>query len=53
MHVDRVPQTKPLLMFKGFKKGDSCCCVEEKRYSLNVKVIFNPKAYANTQNLKG
>jgi len=40
-------------MFKGSEKGDSCCYAKEKRYSFNVNIIFNPKAYANTQNLKG
>jgi hypothetical protein len=39
-------------MFKGSEKGDSQRCTEEKQYSSDVSVIFNPKAYANTQNLK-
>jgi hypothetical protein len=38
---------------QGSEKEDSRRCTEEKRYSLDVNVIFNPKAYANTQNLKG
>jgi hypothetical protein len=40
-------------MFKGSEKGDSCRRAEEKTYSPDVNMIFNPKAYANTQNLKG
>jgi hypothetical protein len=39
-------------MFKGLEVEDSCCCIEEKRYSKDVSVIFNAKAYANTKNLK-
>jgi len=39
-------------MFKGLKVGDSCCCIKEKRYSKDVVVIFNSKAYTNTKNLK-
>jgi len=39
-------------MFKGIKIGDSYCYTEEKRYSKDVVVIFNVKAYANTKNLK-
>jgi hypothetical protein len=40
-------------MFKGSENGDSHHRIEEKRYSTDVSVIFNPKAYTNTQNLKG
>jgi hypothetical protein len=39
-------------MLKGSEVGDSCRCAEEKRYSKEVIVIFNAKAYANTENLK-
>lgn len=53
VHTNGVSRTKPLIMFKGSEKGDSRRRIEEKRYSLDVKVIFNLKAYANTQNLKG
>jgi hypothetical protein len=51
-HADRIPQTRPLIMFKGSEVGDSRRCAEEKRYSKDVNVIFNAKAYANTKNLK-
>jgi hypothetical protein len=53
VHADGIPRTKPLIMFKGSEKGDSRRRIEEKRYASDVNVIFNPKAYANTQNLKG
>ena len=39
-------------MFKGLEVGDSCYYAEEKRYSKEVNVIFNQKAYANTNNIK-
>jgi hypothetical protein len=39
-------------MFKGSEMGDSRRRLEEKKYSKDVVVIFNPKAYTNTQNLK-
>ena len=39
-------------MFKGLEVGDSCRQLEEKKYSKDVIVIFNQKAYANTKNLK-
>jgi hypothetical protein len=39
-------------MFKGAEVGDSRCRIEGKRYSKEVHVIFNKKAYANTKNLK-
>ena len=39
-------------MFKGSEIGDSRRRAEEKRYSKDVVVIFNTKAYANTKNLK-
>ena len=51
-YADGIPRTKLLIMFKGSEIRDSCCCAEEKRYSKDVVVIFNKKAYANTQNLK-
>jgi hypothetical protein len=39
-------------MFKGLEVGDSRRRAEEKRYSKDVNVIFNTKAYANTKNPK-
>jgi hypothetical protein len=41
-----------LIMFKGLETRDSCYYTKEKRYSKDVVVIFNKKAYANTKNLK-
>ena len=52
MHANGIPHTKPLIMFKGLETRDSRHHVEEKRYPKDVVVIFNPKAYANTKNLK-
>jgi hypothetical protein len=52
VHADGIPWTRPLLMFKGSEVGDSRRRIEEKRYSKDVSVIFNAKAYANTKNLK-
>jgi len=51
-YADGIPRTRPLVMFKGLEIGDSRCRAEEKRYSKDVVVIFNSKAYANTKNLK-
>jgi len=39
-------------MFKGSVKGDSRRRVKALKYSKDVEVIFNPKAYANTENLR-
>jgi hypothetical protein len=52
VHANGIPHTKPLIMFKGLETRDSQRRVEEKRYLKDVVVIFNKKAYANTQNLK-
>jgi hypothetical protein len=41
--VDRVIQCKPLLIFKGKPKEDSCQKAEQKRYHPSVVVIFNEK----------
>jgi hypothetical protein len=52
VHADGIPRTNPLIMFKDSEIGDSRRRAEEKRYSKDVVVIFNKKAYANTKNLK-
>ena len=39
-------------MFRGAIAGDARRKAEAKRYVKGVAVIFNPKAYANRENLK-
>jgi hypothetical protein len=39
-------------MFKGAIKGDLRRRTKSLKYSKEVEVIFNLKAYANTENLK-
>jgi hypothetical protein len=39
-------------MFQGAVKGDYRRKAEAKLYAKGVTVIFNPKAYANRENLK-
>jgi hypothetical protein len=45
--ADGINRLKPLLIFHGVEKGDSRRREEEKRYSPDVKVLWNPKTYAN------
>jgi hypothetical protein len=53
LHADGIPCCRPLLIFHGKsdKRGfhiDSSLRAEYKKYDKRVKVIFNPKAYSNT-----
>jgi hypothetical protein len=48
--ADGVDRCKPLLKFKGKPKAKGPRITEMKKYHLNVVVIFNKKAYANTAN---
>jgi hypothetical protein len=52
IHADGKPHTDPLIMFRGAVKGDYRRKAEAKLYAKGVTVIFNPKAYANGENLK-
>jgi hypothetical protein len=53
VHADGFPHTPPLLMFKGKEINNSKARKEEMaRYPKGIAVIFNPKAYANSENLK-
>jgi hypothetical protein len=53
LHADGKPHTKPLLMFRGKEKLDTKARRDElARFPPGVHVIFNAKAYANSQNLK-
>ena len=50
--ADGINRCKPLLMFKGKPiSTDRRRAAEMKKYHPGVKVIFNDKAYANTENL--
>jgi hypothetical protein len=48
--ADGVPRVKPLLFFRGKGVGPSVL-TEMKSYDPRVVVKFNPKAYANSQNM--
>jgi hypothetical protein len=53
VHADSKPHTKPLLMFRGQERLNTKARREEvARYPKGIHVIFNPKAYANGENLK-
>lgn len=53
LHADGKPHTKPLLMFKGQEKLNTKARRDEMaQYPKGIHVIFNPKAYANGENLK-
>jgi hypothetical protein len=53
VHADSKPHTKPLLMFRGQERLNTKARREEvARYPKGIHVIFNPKVYANGENLK-
>jgi hypothetical protein len=53
LHADGLPHTKPLLMFRGLEKLNTKARKDEvERYPLRYSCYFNPKAYANGEDLK-
>ena len=53
VHADGLLYTPPLLMFRGQEgPGNLARKAEMAKYPKGIHVIFNPKAYANGENLK-
>jgi hypothetical protein len=56
LHADGKPYTPSLLMFRGDAASKASNarprCAEALQYPKGIHVIFNPKAYANSDNLK-
>jgi hypothetical protein len=48
-YADGIRRALPLVIFKGAVKANRRRIEEKKRYYPRVVVIFNEKAYANTQ----
>ena len=48
---DGVQRCRPLIIFHGAEKGDSRRVAEVRRYYPEVKVLWNPKAWANEKTM--